>query len=118
MDSLLKVLAHFIEVREEELEGVASLSRLTPHFLQHSLLCRPALFFRCPIRLCAHLQPWALTSFLALLLKTPTVNLNLELLSNNVMNVIIEDWCIPQHDESPTNPAEAWKVPLFLSSAL
>lgn len=57
--------------------------------------------------------------FLALLLKTPTVNLNLELLSNNVMNVIIEDWCIPQHDESPTNPAEAWKVPLiFLSSAL
>jgi hypothetical protein len=32
MDSLLKALAHFIEVREEELNGVSSLSRLTPHF--------------------------------------------------------------------------------------
>ena len=32
MDSLLKALAHFIEVREEELDGVSSLSRLTPHF--------------------------------------------------------------------------------------
>jgi hypothetical protein len=53
-----------------------------------------------------------------LLCKTSTVNLNLELLSHNVMGDIFKDWCTPQHDdESLTNPAAAWKVPPFTSSA-
>jgi hypothetical protein len=54
----------------------------------------------------------------ALLCKTSTVNLNLELLSHNVMGDIFKDWCIPQHDdESLSNPAAAWKVPPFTLSA-
>jgi hypothetical protein len=49
---------------------------------------------------------------------TSTVNLNLELLSHNVMGDIFKDWCMPQHDdESLINPAAAWKVPPFTSSA-
>jgi hypothetical protein len=87
-------------------------------------------------RFCAFLRPLALTcsfalwlllapspfgSYLlaeALLCKTSTVNLNLELLSHNVMGDIFKDWCIPQHDdESLSNPAAAWKVPPFTLSA-
>jgi len=87
------------------------------HILASLSFCRPELiFWMVPDSL---LRPHAAvgSDFLALLLKTPTVNLNLDLLHNNVMQDIIEDWCIPQHDGSPTNPADAWKVPLFISSA-
>lgn len=115
MDSLLKVLAHFIEVCEEELKGVSNLSCLTPQFL-HSFLSTCTDFWLVPDSLLR--PPEAVGSdVLALLLKTPAVNLNLDLLRNNVMKDMIEDWCIPQHDESPTNPAEAWKVSIFISSA-